>query len=177
MRCRLISIITITFALAGLAFAQSADNRSPILSSTDDSNRPKSFTETLEKLRIEKEKKEFNQMVARGEEALKISTELEDTFTRTGRLSEQELEKVETVEKLVKKIRGELGGDDDDKDQESAGPAQKRLSAGDAVRSLRATSAELFEQLKKTTRFTISAAAIQTSNAVLRIARFLRIGK
>src|SRR5687767_6425072 len=129
MRFRIISIIAITLSVGGLVCAQSADNRSPILSSTDDRNRPKSFTETLEKLRIEKEKKEFNQMVARGEEALKISTDLEDTFIRTGRLSEQELEKVETVEKLVKKIRGELGGDDDDEQKENSGPEQKRLSA------------------------------------------------
>ncbi|HVF48121.1 MAG TPA: hypothetical protein VNA17_11185 [Pyrinomonadaceae bacterium] len=177
MRFRLILTVALSLAAAGIVCAQNADNRTSIHSSGEDRNRPRSFSETLEKLRIEKEKKEFNQMVARGEEALKISTELEDTFIRTGRLSEQELEKVETVEKLVKKIRGELGGDDDEEVREDGGREQKRLSAGDAIRSLRATSADLFEQLKKTTRFTISAAAIQTSNAVLRIARFLRIGK
>ncbi len=157
----------------------SADERSSIYGKpADDKDRPKTFAEMLEKLRIQKEKKEFDQMIARGEEVLKISTELENAYAQNGRLSDREFAKVETVEKLVKKIRTELGGDDDDGDKdETSRPDEKRLSPGDAIKSLRSTTVELFDQLKKTTRFTISAAAIQTSNAVIKIARFLRIAK
>jgi len=156
-----------------------ADGRTSVLAPPgEDRNRPKSFAETMEKLRIEKEKKEYDQMIARGEEVLKISGELEDAYAQNGRLSEREIAKVETVEKLVKKIRSELGGDDDDAEKiDRSLPEEKRLSPGDAVKSLRSTTVALFDQLKKTTRFTISAAAIQTSNAVIKIARFLRIAR
>lgn len=165
---------------SGFVCAQtSADDRSSIFGKpAEDKNRPKTFVEMLEKLRIEKEKKEFDQMIARSEEVLKISSELENAFAQNGRLSGREISKVETVEKLVKKIRSELGGDDDEGEKsERYQPEEKRLSHGDAIKTLRSTTVELFDQLKKTTRFTISAAAIQTSNAVIKIARFLRIAK
>jgi hypothetical protein len=45
------------------------------------------------------------------------------------------------------------------------------------VKSFRAAAVGLFDELKKTTRFTISAAAIQSANAVVKLARFLRISK
>ncbi len=167
--------------LMGCVFAagQSADGSSSIYGkSNEDRDRPKGIAETLQKFRIQKAKKEFDQMIARGEEAQKISSELENAFAQNGRLSEREIAKVETVEKLVKKIRSELGGDDDDNDKtERTQSEENPISHGDAIKSLRSTTVELFEQLKKTTRFTISAAAIQTSNAVIRLARLLRISK
>ena len=138
---------------------------------------PKSLKETLEKLRIEKEKKEHNQMLERGGEIVKITVELEKTVDQNGRLTDKEYSKVATVEKLVKKIRNELGGDDDDGDDpdDQVGMQNKGLSPTDAVKSLVSKTAKLFDELKKTTRFTISASAIQASNSVLRLARFLKL--
>lgn len=169
--------------LAGICcLAQSADNKGAIFSKpgeSDDDNRPRGFKETLEKMRIEKEKKDFDEMIERGEEALKISEELEKAYAQNGRLTANEVTKLETVEKLVKKIRNELGGDDDS-DSGNVENLQGRsengpLSRPDAIKSFRATTGKLFDELKKTTRFTISAAAIQTSNMVIKLARFLRI--
>ena len=138
---------------------------------------PKNFKEMLDKMRIEKDKKDHDQMVERGEEVLKLSEDLEKTVDQNGRLTEKDYAKVATVEKLVKKIRSELGGDDDDGavDDEPLKPQSKPLSPMDAVKSLRSTTEKMFDELKKTTRFTISATAIQTTNAVLRLARFLKI--
>lgn len=138
---------------------------------------PKSLKETLEKLRIEKEKKDHNQMLERGGEVVKITEELEKTVDQNGRLTDKEYSKVAIVEKLVKKIRNELGGDDDDGDDtnDQIRMQNKGLSPTDAVKSLVSTTAKLFDELKKTTRFTISASAIQASNSVLRLARFLKL--
>jgi hypothetical protein len=161
--------------------AQAADNKSPIISKPgeDSDDHPKSFKETMQKLRIEREKKDYDEMIDRGEEALKLSEELEKAYERNGKLTPSEVNKLATVEKLVKKIRSELGGDDDDESENKAGnqfaSPDKKLSAADAIKSFRATTVKLFDELKKTTRFTISAAAIQTSNAVLKLTRFLRI--
>ena len=151
-----------------------ADNKAPVIpgqSELDD--RPRSIKESLEKMRIEKEKKDFERMIERGEEALKITEELEVSFERKGRLTEKEKAKLAAVEKLAKKIRSDLGGGDD-RDEE-ARPHGDSLSFIDAIRSLRSSTQDLFGELKKSTRFTVSAAAIQSSNAVLRLARFLRI--
>lgn len=170
--------IALTLALMcfSFSFAQSADNQNPLISKPADSNddRPKSFKETMEKMRIDKEKKEYKEMLDRGEEVLKLAEELEKAAEQNGKLNEQELAKVTSVEKLVKKIRTELGGDDED-DKDDQPTAQKsRLSRVDAIKTLRTATVALFDELKKTTRFSISAAAIQSTNAVLRIARFLR---
>ncbi len=169
-----IFILTVLVLTGGIyCFAQSgADNRSSIFAKpgeSEDDNRPKSFKDTLYKLRIDREKKDYDEMISRGEEALKISEELEKSFARNGRLTANEYTQIETVEKLVKKIRNELGGDDDKETKDG-----KRLSPSDAVKSFRETTVKLIDELKKTSRFTISASAIQASNAVLRLTRFLR---
>jgi hypothetical protein len=51
------------------------------------------------------------------------------------------------------------------------------LTVADAVNTLKETTATLFDELKRTSRFSISAAAIQSSNAAIKITRFLRFGK
>ena len=164
---------------AAVTFSQSADNQSPIVSRPGDSRAdyPKNFRETLEKLRIDKEKKEYKEMLDRGNEALKLTEELEKTVAANGKLTEREYDKIASVEKLVKKIRNDLGGNDD-VDKELAKEAlTSRTSPDDAVKSLHSKTSALFEELKKTTRFSISAAAIQSSNAVLRVLKFLRSAK
>ena len=146
---------------------------------TKDDDKPKSFQETVEKLRIEKDKKDHDQMVERGEEVVKLSEELEKAVSEAGRLSEKDYSKVATVEKLVKKIRTELGAANDDVDDNATDdpskPESKNLTPTDAVKSLHSKTTKLYDELKKTTRFTISASAIQASNSVLRLARFLKI--
>lgn len=168
------------YILAGsvLVSAQAADGGPLIPKATQDrDDHPKSFKEILTKLRIEKEKKEFDEMLDRGEEALKISEELEKAFEQNGRLNTQEINKLVAVEKLVKKIRKDLGGDDDEEGDSKGVAATTPIAQGDAVKTFRSTTVKLFEELKKTTRFTVSAAAIQASNAVLKLARILRIAR
>lgn len=146
-----------------------------IYAKPDDNDRPLGIKESLEKMRIERDKKEHLQMLERGEEALRLSEQLEKAYAANGKLTEREFAKIASVEKIVKKIREDLGGDGDGEDEEKALRNAPTLSSDEAVKSLRSTTIELFKELKKTTRFTISAAAIQTSNAVIKIARFLRI--
>lgn len=172
--------------LAGLVIAgwscASAQLPDPVFPKSADEgkedDKPKSFRETLEKMRIEKDKKDHDQMVERGEEVVKISEELEKAVDQNGQLTDKEYSKLATVEKLVKKIRTELGGDDDgdnDLDDDAAKTDAKPLTSVDAVKFLRTDTLTLFDELKKTTRFTISASAIQASNTVLRLARFLKL--
>ena len=181
-------VLVTLFGAVTLSFAQNADNST--------SMRPRAGTrcveepylcEQLDKLRIEQNKKEFQAMIARGDEALKISEELEKAVAVSPRLNQIDRAKLESLEKIVKKIRSELGGDDDDESQSGDAP----MADGDAprnesrnvappkdvvtaLRSLKESAVQLVSELKKTTRFTISAAAINTSNAVLRLTRILK---
>lgn len=181
MRVRFNNIVCLAaILLTGyiFTFGQGADNRTSIFSKPEDESRkhPKSILESLEKMRIEKEKKEYGEMIARGVEVDAITEELEKSFEQNKRLTEKELEKLSSVEKLVKKIRTELGGDDD-KESEKGFAEKKTMSIAEAVKGLRSATISLCDELKKTTRFSISAAAIHSSNSVLKIARFLRIAK
>lgn len=163
--------------LAGVttSYAQSAEDRTSSLlgrPGEDERERPKSLKESLEKMRIEQEKKEYNQMLARGEEALKLSEQLEKAFAQNGKLTETDQARIANIEKLAKKIRSELGGNDEG---DNEAQERKSLSAAEAVKSLRSMTVSLYDELKKTSRFSISAAAIESTNALLKITRFLRI--
>lgn len=149
---------------------------------------PKSIQESLVKQRIEREKKDFQEMIERGEEALKLSEELEKSIAQNSKLSSQDQQKLERLEKIVKKIRKELVGDDDN-DEFSAGfketengetgavKEDKPLTVASAIKVLQTSAAKMVEELRKTTRFSISAMAIQSSNALLKIVRFVQFYK
>lgn len=184
LRSAFISIFLLVL-LTGTLIAQNADGTSSLFPGRDPrEEQPKSIKEQLEKLRIEQEKKDHQAMLVRGDEALKLSEELEKRVNTTAHLDNKDREKLESLEKLLKKIRAELGGDDDSEstpepvaetpDPTEARPNDRPKDVVDGIKSLRSTTVKLVDELKKTTRFTISAAAIQTTNAVLRITRILK---
>jgi hypothetical protein len=116
-------------------------------------------------------------MLDRGAEAAKLSDQVEKAFEARGSLTEEDKAKIENVEKLVKKIRGELGGSDGDETDEDLKKEDDPKDVVSGVKYLRDSTARLLDELKKTSRFSISAMAIQSSNSVLKIARFLRFEK
>jgi len=133
---------------------------------------PKNVREMLFKMRVEKEKKDYEEMLDRGQQALLLSKQIETAYEKNHSLSRSDLDKLGEVEKLVKKVRGELGGGDgDDSDTNSDNPKD----VVDGVKYLTDSTEKLVDELKKTTRFSISAAAIESSNSVLKILQFLRL--
>lgn len=140
--------------------------------------------EQMEKLRIAHEKKEHGEMLTRAEEALKLSEDLERSIAINSQLSERDRGKLQDLEKLVRKIRTELGAKDVNSDKnvidegdDIADEDEAPKNVNDVVsgfKILRESTVKLVDEIRKTTRFTISAAAIQSSNAVLRITRMLR---
>jgi hypothetical protein len=143
---------------------------------------PAGLKEMMAKQKAERDKKEHEEMLARGEEALRLANQLETSFAHNKAFSQQDRGKLESLEKVVIKIRKELGGDDDgDGDDTSlVKPAEdepKPSNMEEAFKYLQSTTVKLVDELKKTTRFSISAVAIQSSNTVLKLVRFLRIKK
>ncbi|MBK6751386.1 MAG: hypothetical protein KA956_05870 [Pyrinomonadaceae bacterium] len=184
LRSAFLSIFLLTIAVGG-ALAQNADNTTSLFPQRDPrEDQPKSIKEQLDKLRIEQEKKDHQAMLVRGDEALKISEELDTKVSTNAQLDTKDRQKLESLEKILKKIRNELGGDDDggsaldpaadQSESDEVKPNERPKDVVDGIKSLRSTTIKLVDELKKTTRFTISATAIQTTNAVLRITRILK---
>ena len=80
------------------------------------------------------------------------------------------------------KIRKELGAEGDDQPvvKDPAAPAEgepKPSNMEEAFNYLKSSTVKLVDELKKTTRFSVSVVAIQSSNTVLKLVRFLRFKK
>lgn len=135
---------------------------------------PKNIQESLKKKELEQLKKDYEEMLANGEEAVKLSEEVESSFGKFNKLSSDDVEKLEKIEKLFKKIRKELGGDGDEEPEETI---EKPTSIKDALSALKESAVGLFDELKKTSRYSISVVAIQSSNSLITIVRYIKIWK
>jgi flagellar motor protein MotB len=161
------------FFISAATFAAQAqvDSSNQTPNSNQKEEVPKGIQETLAKQRIEREKKDFADLLQRGEEALKITNELEESFEKNNNFSSEDQKKLDRLEKVVKKIRTELGSDDADEVEE------KPLSVLNALKNLQSNTVKLVDELKKTTRYSISVVAVESSNALLNLVRFLRFRK
>jgi hypothetical protein len=149
-----------------------SDSRKP----RNEEEMPKNIRETLAKQRIARDKREYDDLLKRAEDAVKLSEELEKTFVDSRPVTTEELKKLEKLEKLVRKIRSDLGGSDDEESEVPKADDNKPASLAEAFRSLQSSSLKLFDELKKSTRYSVSVVAIQSSNFILRVLRFIRIG-
>lgn len=172
---RLIFVFTLLFLASGYANGQAntSDAGSASGKSADKEDLPKGIKETLAKSRIEREKKDYEELLQNGEEAVKLSESLEKTFAASNKISGEDQKKLDRLEKLAKKIRRELGANDSDEAEAEANPA----SLPEAFKTLQTYTVKLVGELKKTTRYSVSVVAIQSSNAFLRVVKFIRFGK
>lgn len=168
--------------MAASAAAQSADNSGSLgPGPRRQEDQPKSVKEYLAKQRAEKARKDHEELLKRGEEVVTLTEQLETAFENNNGLTSADRAKLASLEKLVTKIRKNLGGDDDDQELDEALQFSESDQSPGTLRtaftSLKEMSTRLLDELKRTTRFSISALAIQSSNSVLKIVRFLRLRK
>lgn len=169
-------LLVFAFVLFGFvcANAQFTDASSPDgRTSISKEDLPDGIKETFAKQRIKAEEKDFNEMLERCEEAAKISGELYKSFEANQKLSPDDAKKMERLEKLVKKIRDELGSESDDEDKNSRSN-NSSLSFTDALKTIQDESSGLSSELKKQGRFSISVTAVESSNTLLKLVRFVR---
>jgi predicted transcriptional regulator len=159
-------ILTIIFSILGLAMISSAQRNEPKEEPSE------GLKETIAKWRIKSEKKEFDELQKKGEEAEKLVSELSVSFTEKKQLSLDDSQKLAKLEKLVKKIRSEVGAENDDDDKDEV---PKDLVT--AYVALQEQTVKLLSGLKKATRHSISAVAIESSNSLLKIVKFIRLRK
>jgi hypothetical protein len=184
MAARFVKLIIFAALLCGVGIVADAQDL-PDASSRSVRDRkqdlPAGLKEMLAKQKAERDKKDHEEMLERGEEALRLANQLETSFEQNKGVSQQDKTRLESLEKVVTKIRRELGGDDDTDGDETAylqpTDEPKPSTVEEAFKYLQSTTIKLVDELKKTTRFSISAVAIQSSNTVLKLVRFLRIKK
>lgn len=172
----LLAAIVLIGAAEGYAQAD-ASSAQPGRRTPGEMDMPKGFHEMRAKQRLERERKEHEEMLARGEEALALTKQLDHSFAQSEQFTSQDRKNLESLEKLVSKIRKDLGGRDDGDEAEGIPPDAGPSSLKDAFKYLQSSTVKLVDELKKTTQYSISAIAIQTSNSVLKIVRFLRFKK
>ena len=154
--------------LAGMASAQfpNRQNREEPL--------PDRIKERLIKLKIEDEKKDHETLLKQSEEITILSEAIQTSYAKNKLLTPKDQKKLKRVEKLLKKVRRELraGKDSGDEDDENE-PGSLR----DAISNLHQNTLKLYDEVKKTTRHSISVVAIQSSNAVWKLVKFIRFKK
>ena len=174
-------VVLAAAVLSVSAFAQSSSNSDPLIPGREKNEQPKTIKEYLAKQRTEKDKKDHEELLKRVEEAAVLSEELDTAFTKNNQLTAADQVKLDSLEKLVTKIRKNLGADDDDELEEmpknAVAQPKAPSSLEQAFNELKDMTGVLVDEVKKTTRFTVSAMAIQTSNSVLKLVRFLRFRK
>ena len=162
------------------SFAQVTPPSNPFPNSRGEteSELPKEISENLIKLQIKQSVKDHEELLERGDEALLLTEKIDYSLEKNGKFTSVDLENLERLEKVVIKIRKELGGDSDgETDEKLAKEVSRNPHLTDAFQSLKTSTEKLVAELKKTSRHSISAVAIQTSNSIIKIARFLRLRK
>lgn len=169
-------LIVVCFAAGVSIHAQSADSDGRLSrgAGIKEDDFPEGFRESLAKRRIKAEQEEFQELIDRGEEAVKISDEVYKSFEAKKNLTAEDSKKIERLEKVVKKIRQDLGAEDDGNDDDKIA---KPSSLQNTLTNIKETTTGLLSELKKTTRHSISVIAIQSSNSLLKLVRFAKFNK
>lgn len=164
---KLILFVLIGLVGVGLTSAQTERNPQPKL------DLPDAMKENLAKRRIKDEEEDYQKLIKSGEEAVKISEEITKSYEENKRLSSEDQKKLEKLEKVVKKIRRDLGAEDDDEKEQEIKPSTLQ----NTLTTIKEKTSNLLSELKKTSRYSISVIAVESSNAVFRLVRFLRFNK
>ena len=167
----LIFVVVLGTAVSAAAQVDASNNPFPFPGNRRQ-DLPDAAKEMLTKKQISKARKDHQEMLERGERARVLADELETSLAGKQQLSAADKKKLSELEKLAARIRKDLGGANDDEEPEKK-PGTLKEAAGFLAQATRT----LVSELEKSSRFSISVVAIQSSNSVIRLARFLRLAR
>ena len=128
------------------------------------------FEEELRAKRaIKLAEKEHEDNLNRAKEISQLGQSLKNDLKDRSALDREDTKKIDRLEKLTKKIRGEAGGEDDD--------VQIAAPPGDvpaAVSQIADNAEQLSKDVQKTPRQVVSAAVIDRANVLLQLVKILR---
>jgi hypothetical protein len=144
----------------------SADKSSP----QDDGPPLTTFEEEMRAKRaIKLAEKDHQQNLDRAREISQLAKELQQGVKDKSVLGRDDLKRVERLEKLTKKIRGEAGGEDDEVQIVNRPP-----DITSAVAQIAEVTESLSKSVQNTPRQVISASVIDSANVLLELIRILR---
>ncbi len=113
--------------------------------------------------------KEHEENIKRATELGQLGQELKTTIKTRTILEREDAKKIDRLEKLAKKIRGEAGGEDDDVQIVNA-PAD----VPSAINQIADAAELLSKDVQKTPRQVVSASVIDRANVLLQLVKILR---
>jgi hypothetical protein len=177
----LLLALLISFGLP-MVNAQSSQDRKPMTSTTrppdlsgdktdsDDRGPLTTFEEEMRAKRLIKmAEKEHEDNLKRAREISQLGQDLRECVKTKSSLDRESAKKLDRLEKLAKKIRGEAGGEDDD--------VQILDAPSDipSAMSLLADNADLLSKdVQKTPRQVVSASVIDRANVLLELVKIVR---
>ena len=137
-------------------------------SSDDDDGPPlTTFEEEMRAKRLIKlAEREHKQNLERAREISQLAKDLQDNFKSSSNVDPKRLER---LEKLTKKVRGEAGGEDNEV-QIVDRPADKRA----AISKIAEVAESLSKTVQDTPRQVVAAGVIDSANVLLELIRILR---
>lgn len=150
---------------------RSTDPMKPDRSSSDDDGPPMTtFEEEMRAKRaIREAEKEHQQNLDRAEEISQLAKELQQGFKTKNSLDREGLKRLDRLEKLTKKIRGEAGGEENEV-QIVNRPTDKSA----AIAQIAETAESLSKTVQNTPRRVVSASVIDGANVLLELIGILR---
>ncbi len=121
------------------------------------------------RLELTREKKEYDENLARAKETSDIATQLLESYQAKKSFGSEDNKKIERMEKLTRRIRNEAGGTDTDTDLKEI-PAVVES----AVKRLAEIADDLRKEVEKTPRHVVSAAVIEQANKLIALTQFVR---
>jgi len=164
-----------TFAIAVVAQQNVQSRKSPVSLDQDKTGDdvPRPFTDLEEEMRakraIKVAEKEDQENLERARDLSFLSASIVSSFKQKHELDQENLKKLEKVEKLAKSIRRAAGGSEDDVEMEK--PPTGLVAA---VNMLGDLSKSLKDKVEKTPKHVISAAVIDEANVLLEVIRIVR---
>lgn len=125
--------------------------------------------EMLARREIETAEKDHKENVDRAREAAQLSAEIRDSFLNNKLLGKTEVKKLDRLEKITRKIRGEAGGSDSDETIEN--PPNEMTAT---LSRLADISDKLKKGVENTPRQVISASVIENANEILELIQYVR---
>jgi hypothetical protein len=171
------SLLVLLFC-TGLAFAQTSPPRvvppvPPRSDGTPNQDSPPLSTieeEMRAKHAIKHAEKEHQENLERAREIAQIGKELRESLKTQAVLDRNSLKKVERLEKLTRKIRGEAGGED----QEELNIPDRPTDVSSAIVQIADASEALSRDVQNTPRQVVSASVIGNANVLLELIKILR---
>ena len=113
--------------------------------------------------------KDHQENLARAKEIAQLGKELKNSLQGQSTIDRNTLKKVERLEKLTKKIRGEAGGED-----EEVEIVNRPTDVSSAASQIAEAVETLAKDVQNTPRQVVSASVISNANALLELIKILR---